>query len=215
MNADEAPENVTYNKIFDHIVFGKECPEELDIRDVAKLMTATLKSPDGGDYEKFKRAEPLLRDLIDRGVLPASECGLRIAERGFREKTPAGQVISLYPPWAKTLNGEEMGYTICRDDIMKISDRLGKYEIGFKTWISPTQENKTQTKPLSRHLHQEQEILRVIKELGYTPTNLPKDQPGKPGVKAEVRDKLSFTDSVFDKAWGRLSKSKDIVKLKQ
>ena len=62
---------------------------------------------------------------------------------------------------------------------------------------------------------QEQEILRVIRELGHTPTELPKDIPGKPGVKTEIRAQLSkFTTNVFNKAWERLSSTKEIIKSK-
>jgi hypothetical protein len=71
----------------------------------------------------------------------------------------------------------------------------------------------TTAKPLPAQRFQEQEILRVISELGHAPTALPKDIPGKPGVKAEVRKRLSiFSTGVFDKAWGRLSSTKEIVK---
>lgn len=65
-------------------------------------------------------------------------------------------------------------------------------------------------KPIPAQIHQEQEILKVIKELGYSPTKLPKNIPGIPGVKAAVRAKLTYPIKVFDKAWERLSSSKDI-----
>lgn len=60
-------------------------------------------------------------------------------------------------------------------------------------------------RPMLQQAHQEQEILRVINELGYAATNLPKDQRGKNGVKADVRERLNFSVKVFDKAWERLS----------
>jgi hypothetical protein len=59
-------------------------------------------------------------------------------------------------------------------------------------------------KPLQRHRHQENEILRVIRQLGYDPQKLPKPKPGKAGVKSAVRPQLGFTETVFDKAWERL-----------
>ena len=46
-------------------------------------------------------------------------------------------------------------------------------------------------KPIPAQRLQEQEILRVIGELGYLAAALPKSIPGKAGVKAEVREKLS------------------------
>jgi hypothetical protein len=67
--------------------------------------------------------------------------------------------------------------------------------------------SKPSQKPLPRQRHQEQEILRVISELGYDPQALPKWQAGKRGVKAEVKSKLTgreWQGTVFEKAWGRL-----------
>ena len=69
-------------------------------------------------------------------------------------------------------------------------------------------------KPVQRQQFQEQEILRVIRSLEYNPKELPKLRPGKSGVKAEVRAKLSFAPGVFDKAWERLKKSKDVQHIK-
>lgn len=63
------------------------------------------------------------------------------------------------------------------------------------------------SKPLSRERYWEQEILRVLRELGYDPEALPKQPNGKRGVRAAVRDKLrdpAWTDSIFEKAWQRL-----------
>lgn len=70
------------------------------------------------------------------------------------------------------------------------------------------------SRPIQAQQHQESEILRVISELGYTPKQLPKDNPGKAGVKAEVRAKLIYSVAVFNKAWERLSASREIVKKK-
>ncbi len=60
-------------------------------------------------------------------------------------------------------------------------------------------------KPLQRQLHQEQEILRIIRERGYSPKALPKREHGKTGVKAKVKSGLpDFSVCVFNKAWQRL-----------
>ena len=59
--------------------------------------------------------------------------------------------------------------------------------------------------------YQEEEIIRVIRNIGHDPRQLPKNSPGKPGVKAEVREKLSFSTKVFDKAWERLRAAGDIA----
>ncbi|KWK91028.1 hypothetical protein WM22_20535 [Burkholderia ubonensis] len=66
-------------------------------------------------------------------------------------------------------------------------------------------------RPLKQQAHQEAEILRVIRELNHDPKKLPKQKPGKPGVKAAVREKLNFSKKVFDKAWDRLRASGDVA----
>lgn len=66
--------------------------------------------------------------------------------------------------------------------------------------------------PLGRQRHQENEILRVLAELGHDPKALPKWSPTTPGGKQEARAKLPrMTKKVFDKAWERLSSSGDIA----
>lgn len=60
-------------------------------------------------------------------------------------------------------------------------------------------------KPLARRLSQELEILRAIRGFGHDPEAFPKNQPGKPGVKSQVRKALShYTHSIFRGAWERL-----------
>ncbi|CAG9270268.1 hypothetical protein BCEP4_60126 [Burkholderia cepacia] len=66
-------------------------------------------------------------------------------------------------------------------------------------------------KPPLQQRHQENEILRVIRELGEDPARLPKQTPGKPGIKAAVRAKLAFSGKVFDLAWERLRKNGEIA----
>ncbi|WP_423393293.1 hypothetical protein [Burkholderia sp. LMG 21824] len=73
--------------------------------------------------------------------------------------------------------------------------------------------SETPGKPLPVQRHQEQEILRVLRELGYNPLALPKRVNGKKWVAAEVRDKLTgpkWTRSIHDKAWERLRENGDI-----
>lgn len=96
-----------------------------------------------------------------------------------------------------------------------IRARAGQNAIETKASPAAAPENVATaeaSKPITAQRHQENEILRVISELGYDSKKLPKDTPGKSGVKAAVRGKLNFSPAVFDKAWERLSKSKDIVK---
>lgn len=58
--------------------------------------------------------------------------------------------------------------------------------------------------PPKQQQFQEQAILRVLASLSYDPKALPKNKPGKPGVKAAVRNELKLSVSVFKKAWERL-----------
>jgi hypothetical protein len=82
-----------------------------------------------------------------------------------------------------------------------------QYSSEWEQAIPITSATKQVQKPLSRQRHQEQEILRVIGELGHDPQLLPVAPNGKPGVKQEVRKQLNFPVSVFDKAWERLRKA--------
>jgi hypothetical protein len=66
-------------------------------------------------------------------------------------------------------------------------------------------------RPMLQQAHQEAEILRVLSELGCNPKALPRNVPGKRGVKADARGRLSFSTGVFDKAWDRLRAAGDIA----
>lgn len=69
-------------------------------------------------------------------------------------------------------------------------------------------------KPLPRQQYQEDEILRVIRELGEDPKALPKQKAGTKGIKSAVRAKLTspdWTESIFTKAWERLLGNDDIA----
>ncbi|MDP2416196.1 MAG: hypothetical protein U1D25_00670 [Hydrogenophaga sp.] len=71
-------------------------------------------------------------------------------------------------------------------------------------------------RPVQRQHAQEQKIIHLICEAGFDPKNLPKNKPGKPGVKATVRkaaarDKIFTGTTVFDKTWERLRNEKQIA----
>ena len=73
-------------------------------------------------------------------------------------------------------------------------------------------QTKKNNRPVPAQRHQESEILRVIRELGYDPKNLPKRKIGKKRwVKAEVRELLEFTEKTFDLAWERLRTQEEII----
>jgi len=66
-------------------------------------------------------------------------------------------------------------------------------------------------RPLPAQRFQEQEILRVIGELGYDAKALPKNPNGTKGVKAKVRKIVPLnTPGIFDGAWERLRATGEI-----
>lgn len=72
------------------------------------------------------------------------------------------------------------------------------------------------TRPVQRQHAQEQAIMRLIRDEGHDPLKLPKNEPGKPGIKANVRKALQFDPiftgaTVFEKAWERLRNGKEIA----
>lgn len=70
--------------------------------------------------------------------------------------------------------------------------------------------------PVSRFSAQEAAILAEIKRLGHDPFDLPRNPPGKRGIKAEVKDALGGSGvwsykTAFKKAWDRLRADKRIA----
>lgn len=104
-------------------------------------------------------------------------------------------------------------------DVNKLLDANKEWRVAFRfavgampVLVDPTGAISTAaSKPLLRQRHQEKEILRVIRELGEDPKRLPKQKAGTAGVKAAVRSRLSFSESVFKKAWERLREAGDIA----
>ncbi|UUZ68535.1 hypothetical protein LP416_00195 [Polaromonas sp. P2-4] len=71
-------------------------------------------------------------------------------------------------------------------------------------------------RPMQRAAAQDADILAMLKCKGFDPLALPRNETGKPGVKAEIRNALGQTGlwagaTVFDKAWERLRRNRDIA----
>jgi hypothetical protein len=93
---------------------------------------------------------------------------------------------------------------------------IEKYEKENNIEFVTDEEIADSTTPISRFFAQETAILKTIEELELDPKKLPRNLPGKSGVKALVRQKLKhnrmFTGpNVFKKAWERLAKNGDII----
>lgn len=99
-------------------------------------------------------------------------------------------------------------------DVNKLLDAHPEWRVSYRFLArdSLTERGASQvvSRPPLQQRHQENEILRVIQELGHDPKKLPKQKAGTAGVKSSVRQKLTFSDKVFNKAWQRLRDSGDI-----
>jgi hypothetical protein len=77
-------------------------------------------------------------------------------------------------------------------------------------------EEETQA-PEPRSRAQEHLILGIVRKLGLDPQNLPRNKPGRPEVKTEIRKTATREKSIFlsaktfDTAWERLSKDGSIA----
>ena len=92
--------------------------------------------------------------------------------------------------------------TVGRDTLWVYEDELPMRESATNEVANPV--------PMPVQRWQEDEILRVLKELGYTAKGLPKGKNGTAGVKSEVKKALSssgkdnWLGTIFEKAWERL-----------
>ena len=84
------------------------------------------------------------------------------------------------------------------------------------TSVAPTSDRIEPSSTRDKHRLQEKAIVDAIRHLGFDPKALPKHSYTKPGAKANVRNHLNgpplFRGStVFDKAWERLRKFREIA----
>lgn len=81
---------------------------------------------------------------------------------------------------------------------------------------APTEPQPPAKAPISRAMAQDAAILNAIRELGFDPLALPKSEPGKRGVRADIRavvkhlKDIFVSAKVFDEAWQRLRNNEDI-----
>ena len=77
-------------------------------------------------------------------------------------------------------------------------------------------EQSAPAKPLQRNVAQDAAMLSAIKQARYDPLALPENEPGKAGVKSEIRKLLNdnplfFGTTIFDRTWERLRRNGEIA----
>lgn len=112
-----------------------------------------------------------------------------------------------FATWAIFINLGDMP-----SELVAMAQKPGKLQSQVAPAESKAQgaANARSNRPLRQQPFQESEILQVISELQYTATSLPKNIPGKPGVKAAVRSRVNYSVTVFNKAWERLAANREI-----
>ncbi len=88
-------------------------------------------------------------------------------------------------------------------------------------WMQATPEPKAVTgsfapKPMQRSAAQDAAIINEIRGQGLDPLALPKNKPGKAGIKSSIKTALQGSElfvgpTIFTKAWERLTANGDIV----
>lgn len=135
-------------------------------------------------------------------------------------KAAISQELKSYWPGDKVNQEGELGYGVICNVLEVYADDLNhwiennqpriKHRFNIADAPPATNVGIPKKRPQQQQQFQEQEILRVITELGYSAYALPKVPNGKKGVKAEVRGKLKFEVGIFNKAWERLRSNNDI-----
>jgi hypothetical protein len=121
---------------------------------------------------------------------------------------------------SRITDDDYLWYSITADGLIKFAALIGitfQYEpspIDIPPELADNSINQRLATPVKRQIQQEDEILRIIRDvLKADPLKLPayKLKLGKKGIKAEVRSKLNWQGTIFNKAWDRL-REKNLLK---
>lgn len=172
------------------------------------------------DYSNAK-AEKLPAEVIAEKCAELEKCEMRIAEA---RKYLSDLVEELAKEGASALRKDILATKnpqypyITLSSLKQWADE--KYGITLFDDLDSPGEIQTKSQghrpPRLKLREQEKIILAEIKRLRYNPKALPKNEAGKSGVKAAVRDALKQNPlfegtKVFDKAWQRLRDLKEIA----
>lgn len=116
--------------------------------------------------------------------------------------------------WLRTPMADFERQTFARDELARWVQEVGASTL--YPFAVPLEQATNSPKPMQRQRAQELAILEAIRQAGHDPKHLPKNEPGKPGIKAQVSEALkgnpAFTGpTVFDKAWERMRRTGDIA----
>lgn len=150
-----------------------------------ELLIARAIEPDGTALARFKVAMRVGPELVNA-----------VREGRLQVRDPlTGGLLSPDAPW-HLVETSEVSVADLRAYSAQMNVKVGEASAVIE-------------RPVKVHRLQEEEILAAIGVLGYEPTALPMQKPGRLGVKSEVRKLLGKQghwagSTVLDKAWDRL-----------
>ena len=199
----------------------KSCTVDRAVRLLLGVSSSTLNDTSERKWADVDSLENLLSCIV--------EDALADYNNAIFEKKPT-QVIAVK---LESLNKVKLLLFNARDYLIKIDDEfflntdndrnklinLNRLKIwakkSLKISILEDLEVHQPAKIIKKSSKQGSAIVEAIKSLGHDPQKLPKNPAGKSGVKAEVRKLVQHpplfdNPDIFDKAWERLSKYKEI-----
>lgn len=152
-------------------------------------------------------------DTAPRGLLMSVEMRGK-ADCTSAELAAAGAADVRFLTWLRTPMADFGRQTFTRDVLARWVQEVGASSV--YPFAGPLAQSTTTPKPMQRQRAQELAILEAIRQAEHDPLRLPRNKPGKPGIKAQVyaavkHDPIFTGSTVFDKAWLRLSGDGDIA----
>jgi hypothetical protein len=174
------------------------------------LAQDTKANPPVPSFTIAQRAE--LRALMDAGHVNDV-----LIEIKYHSHIAFGRVMEKTMQASRELRQRAMAERLQKAQLVVLAKRMADKVPTPEPSAPPVVVDKAaQVRPLQRTAAQDNAIICEIKKQGYDPLALPKNQNGKPGVKAIIRAALSDNElfvgsTIFDKAWIRLAARADIM----
>nr|WP_315236360.1 hypothetical protein [uncultured Limnohabitans sp.] len=152
-------------------------------------------------------------DTAPRGLLVSVEMRGK-ADRTSAELAAAGAGDVRFLTWLRTPMADFDRQTFTREVLARWVQEVGASSLYLFT--CPLAQSTATPKPMQRQRAQGLVILEAIRQAGHDPLRLRRNEPGKPGIKAQVfaavkHDPIFTGPTVFNKAWLRLSGDGDIA----